>query len=57
MVTNMKNWIVESGVTRHICVNRNAFTSYTTVKKREEQVFMSDSRSSLMISKGKFSLS
>ena len=54
VVTNMKNWIVDSGPTRHICGNRSAFTSYTTVKEREEQVFMGDSRSSPVI--GKISL-
>ena len=29
MVTNSKNWVVDSGATRHICANRDAFTSYT----------------------------
>ena len=53
MVTNMKDWIVDSGATRHICGNRSAFTSYTTVKEGEEQVFMGDLRSSLVIGKGK----
>ncbi|KAL6335533.1 hypothetical protein AAG906_030661 [Vitis piasezkii] len=53
MVTNMKEWVVDSEATRHICGNRSAFTSYTTVKKGEEQVFMSDSRSTLVIGKGK----
>ena len=32
MVTNIINWIVDSRATRHICGNRNAFTSYTMVK-------------------------
>ncbi|KAJ9684702.1 hypothetical protein PVL29_016931 [Vitis rotundifolia] len=45
MVTNMKDWVVDFGATRHICGNRSAFTSYTTVKEGEEQVFMGDSRS------------
>ncbi|KAJ9677905.1 hypothetical protein PVL29_022717 [Vitis rotundifolia] len=45
MVTNMKDWVVDSGATRHICGNRSAFTSYTTIKERDEQVFMGDSRS------------
>ena len=49
VVTNMKNWIVDSRPTRNICGNRSAFTSYTTVKEEEEQVFMGDSRSSLVI--------
>ena len=33
MVTNMKDWAVASGATRHICGNRSAFTSYTIVKE------------------------
>ncbi|RVW45320.1 hypothetical protein CK203_092469 [Vitis vinifera] len=53
MVTNMKEWVVDFGVNRHICGNRNAFTSYTTIKKGEEQVFMGDSRSTPVIGKGK----
>ena len=53
MVTNMKDWIVDSGATRHICGNISAFTSYTTVKEGKEQVFMGNLRSSPMIGKGK----
>ena len=53
MVTNMKDWIVDSKDTRHICGNRSAFTSYTTMKEGEKQVFMGDSRSSLVIGKRK----
>ena len=53
MVTNRKGWIVDSGATRHICGNISAFTSYTTVKEGEEQVFMGNSRSSSVIGKGK----
>ena len=53
MVTNMKDCVVDSRATRHICGNRSTFSSYTTVKEGEEQVFMGDSRSSPVISKGK----
>ena len=31
MVTNSKNWVVDSGSTRHIYANRDAFASYTLV--------------------------
>ena len=45
--------MVDSGATRHICGNRSAFTSYTTTKEGDEQVFMGDSRSTPVIDKGK----
>ena len=53
MVTNMNDWVVDSGATRHMCGNRSAFISYTTINEGEEQVFMSDSRSTPVIGKGK----
>ncbi|RVW63619.1 hypothetical protein CK203_057422 [Vitis vinifera] len=56
MVTNMKDWVVHSRATRHICGNKSAFTSYTTVKEGEEQVFLGDSRSTPVIGKGKLLL-
>ena len=31
LVTNFKNWVVESGATRHIYANKDTFTSYTSV--------------------------
>ena len=39
MVTNSKNLVVDSGATRHICANRNAFTSYTLVGDDEKVVY------------------
>ena len=46
--------MVDSRATaRRIYGNISAFTSYTMVKEGEEQVFMSNSRSSPMIDKGK----
>ena len=53
MVTNMNDWVVDSGATRHICGSRSAFTSYITVKEGDEQMFMGDSRSTPVIGKGK----
>ena len=51
MVTNMKDWVVDFGATRHICGNKSA--SYSTIKEGEEQVFLGDSRSAPMIGKEK----
>ena len=53
MVTNMKDRIVDSRATRHICGNISEFTSYTTVREGQEQVFMGNSRSSPVIGKEK----
>ena len=49
MVTNMKDWVVDFGATGHICGKKSPFTSYTTVKEEEKQVFMGDSRSTPVI--------
>ena len=53
MIINVKDWVVDFGITRHIYGNISEFTSYTTIKDWEEQVFMSDSRTSPVICKGK----
>ena len=53
MIINVKDWVVDFGITRHIYGNISEFTSYTTIKDWEEQVFMSDSRTSPVIGKGK----
>ena len=53
MVTNIEDWVVDFGATRHIYENRSASTSYTTIKEGDEQVFLGDSRSTPMIGKWK----
>ena len=53
VVTNIKDWVVNFGATRHIYGNRSAFTSYTTVNEGKEQAFLGDSRSTPVIGKGK----
>lgn len=40
----MNKCIVDSGASRHICVNKSVFTSYTTMEDGEEQVYFGDSR-------------
>ncbi|KAL6311717.1 hypothetical protein AAG906_024606 [Vitis piasezkii] len=39
MVTNIEDWVVDFGATKHICGNRSASTSYTTIKEGDEQVY------------------
>ena len=56
MMTNSKNWVVDSGATRHICANINAFTSYTLVGDEEKVVYLSDSHTAQVLGKGKVML-
>jgi len=51
-VTNVSKWVVDFGATRHIYVNRNAF-SYSSVRDGEEQVYLGDSRTTSVLGKGK----
>jgi len=53
LVTNVSKWVVDSGVTRHICSNINAFSAYSNVGDGEEQVYLSDSRTTSILGKGK----
>ena len=56
MVTNSKNWVVDSGATRHICANIHDFTSYTLVGDEEKVVYLSDSHTAQVLGKGKVML-
>ena len=44
MVTSITRWAVDSGATRHICADKNVFTSYKPVGEGEEMVYMGDCR-------------
>jgi hypothetical protein len=54
MVTNVNKWVVDSGATRHICANKDDFTSYIVVGDGEELVYLGDSRTAPASKKGKF---
>ena len=56
MVTNSKNWVVDSGATRHICANRDALSSYTPVRDDEKVVYLGDSHTAQVLGKGKVML-
>jgi len=45
--------VVDPGATRHICGDRNAFTSYTLVGDREEHVYLGDSSTTPVLGKRK----
>ena len=48
--------MVDSGATRHICANRDAFTSYTPVGDDEKVVYLGDSHTAQVLGKGKVML-
>ena len=56
MVTNSKNWAIDSDATRHICAKRYAFTSYTSIGDDETVVFLGDSHTAQVLGKGKVML-
>jgi len=35
MVAHNKNWVIDFGATRHICVDRGVFSSYSSVDDGE----------------------
>src|ERR1044072_4190668 len=53
MVSGVRNWVVDSGATRHICGNKDAFSSYTPVGEGEELIYLGDSRTAPVHGKGK----
>ncbi|XP_071939024.1 uncharacterized protein [Coffea arabica] len=53
IAANVKEWVVDSGATRHICANREVFSSYTPIGDDEEVVYLGDSRTANVLGKGK----
>ncbi|XP_071905928.1 uncharacterized protein [Coffea arabica] len=53
IAANVKEWVIDSGATRHICANREAFSSYTPIGDDEEVVYLGDSRTANVLGKGK----
>ena len=55
-VANVRNWVIDSGATRHICTDKNKFLSYTQVEEGEETIYLGDSRTTRVLGKGKILL-
>ncbi|OIT22447.1 hypothetical protein A4A49_55747 [Nicotiana attenuata] len=43
-VANVRDWVIDSGATMHICANKNELLSYTQVEEGEETIYLGDSR-------------
>ena len=56
MVTNSKNWVVDSGATRHICANKDDFTSYNIIGDDEKVVHFGDSHTTQVLGKSEVML-
>ena len=56
MLTNSKNWVVDSGAISHICANGDDFASYTPVRDDSKVVYLGDSHTAQVLGKGKVML-
>lgn len=48
--------MVDSGATKHICANRERFSSYSPIKEGEDRVYLAGSRTAKVHGKGKVDL-
>ena len=53
IVAHIKEWAIDSGATRHIWANQEAFASYTSIGDNSEVVYLSDSRTAKVSVKDK----
>ncbi|OIS95901.1 hypothetical protein A4A49_58583, partial [Nicotiana attenuata] len=53
-VVNVRDWVIDSGATRHICADKNEFLFYTQVEEGEETIYLGDSRTTRILGEGKF---
>ncbi|CAH9079575.1 unnamed protein product [Cuscuta epithymum] len=56
LVADVKEWVVDSGATRHICQDKSVFSSYTPIGDEEEYVHLGDSRTTQVHGKGKVNI-
>ncbi|CAN6584101.1 unnamed protein product [Malus baccata var. baccata] len=52
MVSNVSEWLLDTGATKHICTDKNLFTEYHPAA-HEEKLYMGNSASSAVEGKGK----
>ena len=53
MAVGNKDWVVDSGATRHICGDKNSFFEYTPENEGDEVIYLGDSHSTPVLGKGK----
>nr|XP_016447903.1 PREDICTED: uncharacterized protein LOC107772959 [Nicotiana tabacum] len=53
LVANVKDWVLDSGATRHMYTDKKDFVSYSQVEKGEEVVYLGDSRTTPVLGKDK----
>ena len=56
IVNDMKHWAIGFSTTRHICSDKDAFSSYTLVGNKDELVYLRDSQTAKVVEKGKILL-
>ncbi|XP_016450228.1 uncharacterized protein LOC107775070 [Nicotiana tabacum] len=56
IVAHAKEWVIDSGATRYIYANREAFSSYTPLEDDKEEVYLGDSCTTKVLGKGKLLL-
>ena len=47
-----KSWMVDSGATRQVCINRNSFISYNDMEEGEESIYVGNSKKVVDLGKG-----
>lgn len=53
MIYVVRNWVVDSNVTKHICGDKNVFTSYSSAREIEELLYFGDYSTALVHGKEK----
>ena len=54
MIVGNNEWVVDFGVTKHICGDKSVLYHYELMREREEQVFMGSLRHAPVLGKDKY---